>query len=208
MRDDEGSQFHDNIFQRTDKDWFLTDVLNDRYGVFELVIEKAKINASLIRLFRDSKEWEQRNRFPVIISSFSFSSFSGDIKSKCSDTKFYAIANVDRMIVGDSRHAVNLGDQLAFEIFSSVLRITDLDIFLLGASDIYISDRRGFNREFTETFWNSCISSLLARNDRNRLFWINWGGLRDVEEILASYTIASIYLDISGQSSIIKVKFL
>ncbi|MCY0852320.1 hypothetical protein [Thermoplasma acidophilum] len=184
------------------------DMLGDTYGIFDLMMDTSSIKPILTEILCSSDHWRRNGRHPVVLSTFPFSAIAREINASCSEALFYEIANVERMIVGDSRHAMNLGDQLAFEIFSTVMMISDLDIFLLGASNLYLSDRRGFNRDLTDVFWSSFISSLLMRNDRNRLFILIKGGLKYVSDLLSEYIVARISMELSDQTIRIRLIYL
>ncbi|KAA8923430.1 hypothetical protein [Thermoplasma sp.] len=184
------------------------EVLGDTYGVFELLMDTSKIKPILSGMLCSQEYWQQKSRLPVVLSTFPFSTLAREISSSCPSTPLYQIGNVERMVVGDSRHAMNLGDQLAFEIFSTVMRISDMDIFLLGASNLYISDRKGFQRDFTDVFWSSFISSLLIRNDRIRLLVLSRGGLRYVDDLLTGYIVARLRIEVSDQSLMTRLIYL
>jgi len=93
-----------------------------------------------------------------------------DIKNQCNTAGFFSIGNIESSITADARHARNLGDQLASEVFANMMAIASLDIFIVGADRIFISDRKGYSRRFTEEFWNAFVSSINCSRNRNRIF--------------------------------------
>lgn len=178
----------------------LDSTIRDLFGVFELrmkVNDAPEIISSLL-----SGDYAKANpeRKPIILSTFLLRGLALDLQSKFPGHTFLELGNIERLIVGDSRHAMNLGDQLASELFASVLKISDIDIYLLGGSNLFISDRKGINDRYTDLFWNSFISSLMNRLDRNRLLIFNTGGVRYVEELLKGYYRAAIHADLVHDS--------
>ena len=109
-------------------------------------------------------------RKPVIIYSFGHYEIARNVKNECNSAGFFSLGNVESSITADARHARNLGDQLASEVFASMMAIEDLDIFLVGADRIFISDRKGYSRRFTEEFWNAFVSSINCSKNHSRIF--------------------------------------
>lgn len=174
----------------------LYNSIRDIFGVFDLRMKVNNAPTIISLLLSDKHSDEHQERKPIVLSTFLLRGLALDLQSRFPDVTFLELANIERLIVGDSRHAMNLGDQLASEVFASVLAISNIDIYLLGASNVFISDRKGINDRYTDIFWNSFISSLMNRLDGNRLFIYNTGGVRYVEELIRGYCRASIQADV------------
>ncbi len=126
------------------------------------------------------------SRTTIIVYYYAFEDIAKSIKEKCQDSILLSIANVDRAIIGDARHATNLGDQMASEIFASAFGYTNLDIIMIGAGNLYLADRKGMNEKFTEHFWDSFISALNVTANNNRLILYSRKGNGDVDKMLLS----------------------
>ena len=136
------------------------------------------------------------DRHTIVLYNFGFEATARQISSKCKNATFLEMGNLDRAIVGDSRHAGNLGDQMASEIFADSMKLRNLDIFIIGASNIFLSDRKGFSMRFTEQFWNSFISAINTINNDSRLIMFSKRGNTEVEKLLYSLSHAVVSVDI------------
>ncbi|MCL5679138.1 MAG: hypothetical protein M1301_02815 [Candidatus Thermoplasmatota archaeon] len=136
------------------------------------------------------------DRSTIILYNFGYEATARAAAGKCKNATLLEIGNIDRAIIGDSRHAANLGDQLASEIFADSMKFRNLDVFIIGASNIFLSDRKGFNMRFTEQFWNSFISAVNTINNDSRLIMFSKRGNTEVEKLLISLSNAVISVDI------------
>lgn len=126
------------------------------------------------------------NRNRIIIYSHGNENLAKEIRSGCPDAGFFSLGNVESSITADSRHARNLGDQFASEIFANMMAIQNLDIIIIGADRIFISDRKGYSRRFTEEFWNSFLSSINSSRNNSRVFIQCGPGNDEVNQYLLS----------------------
>jgi|GEM_PF-7040670 len=139
-------------------------------------------------------------RNKVTIYSYSNEAIAKTITAKFPNALIFALGNVDSAIMEGSRHAKNLGDQLASEIFVNTVAIQDLDIIVIGADRISISDRKGYSRRFTEEFWNSFISSINCYKNHNRIF-LNCGSWNsDVSHYLLQISSTVVSADLVKNS--------
>ena len=139
-------------------------------------------------------------RSAIVLYNFSYEANARQVSTKCKNATLLEIGNIDRAIIGDSRHATNLGDQMASEIFADSMKFRNLDIFIIGASNIFLSDRKGFNMRFTEQFWNSFISAINTINNDSRLIMFSKRGNTEVEKLLTSLSNAVVSVDIVNES--------
>ena len=140
------------------------------------------------------------DRSAIVLYNFGYEETAKQLSSECKNSVFLEIGNIDKAIIGDSRHAANLGDQMASEIFADSMKFQNLDIFIIGASNIFLSDRKGLNMRFTEQFWNSFISAINAINNNSRLIMFSKGGSGEVEKLLISLSNAVVSVDIVNDS--------
>jgi hypothetical protein len=140
------------------------------------------------------------DRTAIILYSFGYEATARMAGSLCKNSTLLEIGNIDRAIIGDSRHAANLGDQMASEIFADSMKFRKLDVFIIGASNIFLSDRKGLNMRFTEQFWNSFISAINAINNDSRLIMFSKRGNTEVEKLLTSLSNAVVSVDIVNDS--------
>ena len=140
------------------------------------------------------------DRSAIVLYNFGYEATARQVSSECKNSTLLEIGNIDRAIIGDSRHATNLGDQMASEIFADSMKFRKLDIFIIGASNIFLSDRKGFNMRFTEQFWNSFISAINTINNDSRLIMFNKRGNTEVEKLLISLSNALISVDVVNDS--------
>lgn len=140
------------------------------------------------------------DRSTIILYNFGYEATASLVGSRCKKAALLEMGNIDRAIIGDSRHAANLGDQMASEIFADSMEFRKLDIFIIGASNIFLSDRKGLNMRFTEQFWNSFISAVNTINNDSRLILFSKRGNTEVERLLASLSNAVVSVDIVNDS--------
>jgi len=138
------------------------------------------------------------DRTTIILYSFWHEKTAKQIQSMCKDSFLFEVSNIDKAVVGDTRHATNLGDQMASEIFANSMKFQNLDIFIIGAGNIFLSDRRGFNLRFTEHFWNSLIAAINTVSNNSRLIIYKKTGDSEVKDILLSLSNAVLSLDVVG----------
>ncbi len=139
-------------------------------------------------------------RSAIVLYNFGYEEIARQVSSNCKNSTLLEIGNIDRAIIGDSRHAANLGDQMASEIFADSMKFRKLDIFIIGASNIFLSDRKGFSMRFTEQFWNSFISAINTINNDSRLIMFSKRGNTEVEKLLVSLSHAVVSVDIVNDS--------
>jgi len=138
-------------------------------AIVDGIIFTKSSETSLPHLFSGICKSDARRK-QIIIYSFGHYEVARDIKNQCSTPGFFSLGNIESSITADARHARNLGDQLASEVFANMMAIASLDIFIVGADRIFISDRKGYSRRFTEEFWNAFVSSINCSRNRNRIF--------------------------------------
>ena len=148
------------------------------------------------------------DRTTIILYSFWHEKTAKQIQSVCKDSLLLEVGNIDKAIVGDARHATNIGDQMASEIFANSMKFQNLNIFILGAGNVFISDSKGFSFRFTEHFWNSFISALNATSNNSRLIIFNKAGSSEVKDILLSLSNAVLSLDVVDGSPDFHIKSL
>ncbi|MHB1708813.1 MAG: hypothetical protein ACYCT2_04985 [Thermoplasmataceae archaeon] len=181
---------HSEPLLSEEKQW---STFSDSVSTFPIVSVKTRENLleSIIPHY-DCRD----DRYAIILYNFGYEATARQVSSKCKNATLLEIGNIDRAIVGDSRHAGNLGDQMASEIFADSMKLRNLDIFIIGASNIFLSDRKGFNMRFTEQFWNSFISAINTINNDSKLIMFSKRGNTEVEKLLISLSNAVVSVDI------------
>jgi len=146
----------------------------------------------LISLILEAKS--RRNK--VIIYSYGNEAVAKTIKARYPTALIFALGNMDSAIVAGSRHAKNLGDQLAAEVFASTMAIQDLDIIVIGADRVSISDREGYSRRLTEEFWNTFTSSINCYKNHNRIFLKCGSWNLDLNSYLLQISATVVFADL------------
>jgi hypothetical protein len=166
-----------------------------RDSVSKLPIVSIKTRESLLESIISHYDCRD-GRSAIVLYNFGYEDIARQVSSNCKNSTLLEIGNIDRAIIGDSRHAANLGDQMASEIFADSMKFRKLDIFIIGASNIFLSDRKGFSMRFTEQFWNSFISAINTINNDSRLIMFSKRGNTEVEKLLYSLSHAVVSVDI------------
>ena len=166
-----------------------------RDSVSKLPIVSIKTRESLLESIISHYDCRD-GRSAIVLYNFGYEDIARQVSSNCKNSTLLEIGNIDRAIIGDSRHAANLGDQMASEIFADSMKFRKLDIFIIGASNIFLSDRKGFSMRFTEQFWNSFISAINTINNDSRLIMFSKRGNTEVEKLLFSLSHAVVSVDI------------
>ena len=181
---------HSEPLLSEEKQW---STFSDSVSIFPIVSIKTRENLleSIIPHY-DCRD----DRSAIVLYNFGYEVTAQQVSSKCKNAILLEIGNVDKAILGDSRHAANLGDQMASEIFADSMKFRNLDIFIIGASNIFLSDRKGFNMRFTEQFWNSFISAINTINNDSRIIMFSKRGNTEVEKLLISLSNAVVSVDI------------
>ena len=170
-----------------------------RDSVSKLPIVSIKTRESLLESIISHYDCRD-GRSAIVLYNFGYEDIARQVSSNCKNSTLLEIGNIDRAIIGDSRHAANLGDQMASEIFADSMKFRKLDIFIIGASNIFLSDRKGFSMRFTEQFWNSFISAINTINNDSRLIMFSKRGNTEVEKLLFSLSHAVVSVDIVNDS--------
>lgn len=173
-----------------DKQWILLKESLSRFPVVLLETKEDNLDVFTKKFYGD------RNGTSIILYSFWHEETAKRIHSICKDIFLFEVGNIDKAIVGDTRHATNLGDQMASEIFANSMKFQNLDIFILGSDNIFISDRKGFNLRYTEHFWNSFISALNTASNNSRVIIFNKTGSTEVKDVLLSLSNAILSLEV------------
>ena len=181
---------HSEPLLSEEKQW---STFSDSVSIFPIVSIKTRENLleSIIPHY-DCRD----DRSAIVLYNFGYEATAQQVSSKCKNAILLEIGNIDKAILGDSRHAANLGDQMASEIFADSMKFRNLDIFIIGASNIFLSDRKGFNMRFTEQFWNSFISAINTINNDSRIIMFSKRGNTEVEKLLISLCNAVVSVDI------------
>ena len=120
-----------------------------RDSVSKLPIVSIKTRESLLESIISHYDCRD-GRSAIVLYNFGYEDIARQVSSNCKNSTLLEIGNIDRAIIGDSRHAANLGDQMASEIFADSMKFRKLDIFIIGASNIFLSDRKGFSMRIPE----------------------------------------------------------
>jgi len=155
-------------------------------------------------LFSDICE-NDGERKQAIVYSFGHYEVARKVKSGCNSAGFFSLANIESSITADARHARNLGYQLASEVFASMMAIESLDIFIVGADRIFISDRKGYSRRYTEEFWNAFVSSINCSRNQNRIFLYCGAENEEVTRYLLSLSTHIISADLVDDAMDIQI---
>lgn len=185
-----------------DRQWSLLKETLSKFPIVFLETNEDNLDAFIQQCYCDG------DRTSIILYSFWHEETAKRMHSICKNSFLFEVGNIDKAIVGDTRHATNLGDQMASEIFAGSMRLQKLDIFILGSGDIFISDRKGFNFRFTEHFWNSFISALNTTSNNSRVMIFNKTGSTEVKDILLRLSSAVLSLDVVEGSPDFHIKSL